>query len=168
MVSGGESVTGNPYNMETQVIEKSVVVEANRAINNLEVKDAITRVRDCIAEFDKLQSDDQLTEKGKDGPQPMSDATRMKLILDQAKVLNELGKTAFEFSRDMHIPVETLKIWAVKILQLLQRVCITKQEYEYAAKQFAKIMSETGNPNMMMADVEAKAESLPKGVTHDV
>jgi hypothetical protein len=154
--------------MEIQHIEKGTVAEANRAIKSIEVKDAITRVRDCIAEFDRLHSGEGLTEKGKDGPQAMSDATRMKLILEQAKVLNELGKTAFEFSKEMHIPIETLKIWAVKILQLLQRVCITKQEYEYAAKQFAKIMAETGNPSMMMADVEAKADTLPSGVTHDV
>ena len=154
--------------MEIQTIEKATVIEANNAIASLEVKDAIMRVRECIAEFDKLNSDNHLTEKGKDGPQPISDATRMKLMLEQAKVLNELGKTAFEFSRDMHIPVETLKIWAVKILQLLQRVCITKQEYEYAAKQFAKIMSETGSSNMMMAETVASAEQLPKAVTHDV
>jgi hypothetical protein len=154
--------------MEIQHIEKGAVVEANRAINSLEVKDAITRVRDCIAEFDRLHNGEGLTEKGKDGPQAMSDATRMKLILEQAKVLNELGKTAFEFSKDMHIPVETLKIWAVQILQLLQRVCITKKEYEYAAKEFTKIMAGTGNPNMMMADVEAKSEVMPKKSSMDI
>lgn len=152
----------------TMKIEHDVVDQANTAIKNMEVRDAITRVRDSISEFERLHSGVGLTEKGKDGPQPMSDATRIKLMLDQAKVLNELGKTAFEFSRDMHIPIDTLKIWAVKILNLLQRVCITKQEYEWASKEFAKIMKETGNPSMMMADAEAKADQMPKAVEHDI
>lgn len=154
----------------TMKIEQDVVADANIAIKNMEVKDAIIRVRDSIAEFDRLHHNQGLTEKGKDGPQEMSDATRIKLMLEQAKVLNELGKTAFEFSRDMHIPIDTLKIWAVKILNLLQRVCITKNEYEWASKEFAKIMKETGNPNMMIANTEAKAQDLPKqaDVIHDI
>lgn len=149
--------------VSTDQYEQKAVAEANQAVTNMEVKDAILLVRDSIAEFKRLHDGEGLTEKGPGGPQPMSDGTRLKLMLEQAKVLNELGKTAFEFNRDLHIPMDVMKVWVVKILQLGQKYCMTRKQYDEFAADLKKIMSETRNPNLMMADTEVRADMMPKG-----
>lgn len=152
----------------TEQFEQKALVEANQAVSNLEVKDAIIRVRESIAEFNRLRDGEGLTEKGKDGPQEMSDATRLKLMLEQAKVLNELGKTAFEFSKEMHISMDTMRLWVVDILNLLQKITRTKQEYDQSVREFKSIMAKTRTPTMMMAEHQVSVESMPKAVEHDI
>jgi len=154
--------------VSTEQFENKTVVEANQAVSNMEVKDAILRVRESIAEFERLKNGAGLTEKGKDGPQEMSDATRLTLMMRQATVLNELGKTAFEFNKELHIPMDTMRLWVVEILNLLQQITMTKQDYDKAVKRFKEIMARTRTPTMMMAEHEVAVDRMPREVVHDV
>lgn len=97
----------------------------------------------------------------------MSDATRIKLKLDRAKVLNELGKTKFEFSKELHVPISILNLWIRDTIILAQEVCVTREDYEKFVRKFKQMIMNTRNQAMTKALMGAGADHLPKRVTHD-
>jgi len=134
--------TGTPEDFE-----QSALVEANHAREQLEVKQALETVREVLSEIAALDMDNG-----------MDDEARFKLKLAAARQLNEIGKTKFEFSRDMHIPIEVMKLWVVDIINLFQEICVDRSDYEKAVRKFKEIMSRTRNSEFMMAEAEASGE----------
>lgn len=157
----------------TTDIERKVQADGNSAVQNIEVADAIQRVRDAIQRFEDLDALDEtkwLTSKGGD---EISDVERAELVmkknrlmLEQARTLDQLAKTQFEFNREFHIPLDVLKVWAVKIMNLFQKYCVDRRDYDNAMRDFKKIMTETRNPNMMMAEHEASVEGMDNANKH--
>jgi len=103
-----------------------------------------------------------LTEKGRNGPQPVSDLSVHKANQDYAKLLLEFAKVNSDLSKHLHIPVDILFQWQLRVLNLLQRCCLTKQDYDKAAKEFRSIMANTRNTSLMTADVLAGEETMEK------
>lgn len=155
--------------MTTTDIEKRVVDDGNRALATIEANEAIKRVREALEAFDtatQLDPDNWITAKG---GKDMDDETRAelvmkknKLMLDHAKTIDQLRRTEFEMSRELHVPLETMKIWVVKIMQLGQRYCPTRDDYESFVKGLQKIVADTKNHNMMMAEHEVQVEQMPR------
>lgn len=149
-------------------IECDAVAEANKAVAMLEANAAITRVRQALEAFDEsalLKPENWLTAKGGEEMSDEAKAELMmkknRLMLDHAKTLNELRKTEFEFSKDMHVPRAVLEIMIVEIMRLGQGICKTKDEYETFVTGLKKIMQNTRNANVMYAEVQASADELP-------
>ncbi len=155
-------------------IECDAVAEANKAVAMLEANAAVTRVRQALEAFDEsalLKPENWRTGDGVDregNPIEMSDKAKAelmikvnRLMLDHAKTINELRKTEFEFSKDMHVPRAVLEIMIVEIMRLGQGICKTKDEYETFVTGLKKIMQNTRNANVMYAEVQASADELP-------
>jgi len=153
--------------VKTDYAEGRIVAEAQTAMVNQEVRDGLARVRDAIRKFDEadmLKPENWVTGRG---GEEMSDEAKAELMLkvqkvqlDQAKVLADLAKTQFDFSKDAMIPLDVLRLWVVKIARLLQQVCPTRQEYDKAFQRFMAIMQETHKASMMEAAVEAGREGM--------
>ena len=137
--------------VSVEKFEQTALVEAKRATENLEVADAITTVRGVLAKVEELEHDESLTQESK-----------LKLKLQAAKQLNELGKTMFEFSRDLHIPVDVVKIWVQDVINILQQVAATREDYEKGVKMLKQAITRTRNPNFMAGGMDATAETMPK------
>lgn len=147
---------------DVQEFARDAEVGAAKATANLEVMEALEQVRGLMTEINDLHSNDQLTERGKDGPQPMSDGTRIDLELKRIRLLNELGKTKFEIDRELHIPIDVMKIWIVDVMNIFGQIAPTKDDYDKACVELQKAITKTRNPNLMIAGTKVKAESLPK------
>jgi hypothetical protein len=160
--------------LTTRQIECDAVAEANKALAVLEANAAITRVRQALEAFDEsalLKPENWVTGDGVDklgNLVEMSDKAKAelmikvnRLMLDHAKTLNELRRTEFEFSKDMHIPRAVLEIMIVEILRLGQGICKTKDEYDTFAAGLKKILQNTRNANVMYAEVQTSADDLP-------
>ena len=137
--------------VSVEKFEQTALVEAKRATENLEVADAITTVRGVLARVEELDNDESL-----------SIEANLKLKLQAAKQLNELGKTMFEFSRDLHIPVDVVKIWVQDVINILQQVTATRDDYEKGVKMLKQAITRTRNPNFMSGGMDATAETMPK------
>jgi uncharacterized protein (UPF0332 family) len=149
---------------KTYEIQKETLREANLALGNGEMAKALDRVYQAIQKFDEIDAlDETQWRTGSTGE--ITDRERaelvlkkQKMMLEQAKVLDQLAKTKFEFSRDLHIPIDTMRVWAVKILNLIEKYTMTRKDYDAAVREFKDIMESTRNPNMMLSSHEASAE----------
>lgn len=101
-----------------------------------------------------------LTERGTRGPIPMSDDTKFRLMMQQAKLLNELGKSKFEMGKEFMIPLDVLKRWQLDVLQIIQRIAPTRKEYELGVELLKKAISKTNNVNMGTAAHEIDVEAM--------
>jgi hypothetical protein len=101
-----------------------------------------------------------LTERGTKGPIPMSDDTKFRLMMQQAKLLNELGKSKFDMSKEFMIPLDVLKRWQLDVLQIIQRIAPTKKDYELGVELLKKAITKTNNVNMGAAAHEIEVEAM--------
>lgn len=143
-------------------IEQNAVVEANRAEQNLEMADAIIAVREVLAKIKDMDD-------GYIDASDMDDAAKigakhdaLKIKIQAANSLNNIAKTSFEFSKELHVPVDVMKIWVVDIINVFQRIAPTTDEYNWAVTELTKIMAKTRNPNLMMAQAQVSATNIPK------
>ncbi len=154
----------------TGEFEQTAIAEANHALRNIEVQEALELVRGAVKEIkDMMGNGKVLMQTGKGGELvEMSDDTRIKRTLECGRLLNELGKTKFEQSRDLHISVDVLKVMVVRIMNLLQKFCVTSDDYEKAAAEFRQILNQTKATPMMVADLEVGKERMPKRAEQEI
>ena len=62
----------------------------------------------------------------------------------------------------LHIPVDAVKIWVQDVINILQQVAATREDYEKGVKMLKQAITRTRNPNFMAGGMDATAETMPK------
>lgn len=118
---------------------KVMEYEAQISQENQEIRQGILLVKKTLEDFQKLVDDKSLTETGKFGPRPASDATRIGLACQVARTLSALVKEKYAIESGDYIHVDELKTRIPQMISLAYRFILNDLDRSKFIQEFKGI-----------------------------